>query len=106
MSILISLDFSLLVAGLSVLSGVGSYLQGVREEQLKKGFLDFAAEITLALVVGLAVAFLGQYKQWSETLVCFLVLILSNNGGEAMLKIKRFLNKQIDQRLGSNNNGG
>lgn len=74
---------------LSVLSGVGSYLHGRRTGRLKRGWIDFAAEITLALVVGLIVTYLCEVAEMDRRITMAIVLILSNNGAETYTKLRQ-----------------
>lgn len=105
----ITMEFALLVSALSVLSGIGSYLQGVRENRLKGRFLDFFTEVTLALVVGLATAYTGHSMKLNEAMTCALVLIFSNNGADTVALLKKIFKQLLAHRFGlntnSNNNG-
>ena len=67
---------------LSLLGGVGAYLQGVRDGRIKKGVSNAFTEMTLALVMGLIVLYVGQWQAWPLPLVYVLILVLSNNASE------------------------
>lgn len=83
-------SFALSVLALSILSGVGSYLQGKRLDRLKGGLIDLLTEITLALVVGLVVAYVCESRGVERNLTCALVLILSNNGADSLFLLRQF----------------
>lgn len=87
-------SFVFLVAALSVLCGLGTYLQGRREGRLS-GFLDLFAEITLAVIVGLTVAYIGETQNIAKGYTCAAVLILSNNGSDTINAIRSELIKRL-----------
>lgn len=100
MNLILTADLTLLFSALSILSGVGSYLQGVREKRLAGGSRDFLTEIILALIAGLAFAYLGHSQEWNEAMTCFLVLMVSNNGAETIAIIRKALKQSIQKRFG------
>ncbi|MCG6387484.1 hypothetical protein [Vibrio fluvialis] len=80
--------FASLVLALSFLSGIGSFLQGRREGRLN-GFFDLMAEVTLASIVGLVVAYLGETQGLDRGYTCAFVLVLSNNGSDTLLALRK-----------------
>ena len=88
-------DFLVLVIALSIFSGIGSFLHGKREERLKGGAIDFFTEITLAVVVGLVVAYIGEGQNLERTFTCALVLVLSNNGADAIEIIRKIVRNHL-----------
>lgn len=89
----LELELALLFIVLSLLSGVGGYLQNVRHKTYENSTLHFFAELSMALVSGLFVAFIGIYKSWNPALTCALVLVASNNGADTVAFIKNELKK-------------
>ena len=85
--LIIGRSFGLLVFVLSMLSGFGSYLHNFRRKK-HHGIVDFLAEIILALVVGLTVAYICEYHKIDRAYTCAIVLILSNNASDTMNFIK------------------
>lgn len=79
----LGVELTVSVTLLSLLSGIGSYFHGRRTERLKRGWIDFLAEVTLALVVGLVVTYLCEAAEADRLITMALVLILSNNGAES-----------------------
>lgn len=88
-------SFAFSVLALSILSGVGSYLQGIREQRLAGGFQDFLTELTLALVVGLIVAYMCESEGVEAGYTSAFVLIASNNGADSI----NFIRKLASQTL-------
>lgn len=75
--------------GLSILSGVGVYLHGRREDRLRGGFLDFSTELLIAVTAGLMAYYVGQYRQLDKSIIYFSVLLASNNGQAVLGMAKR-----------------
>lgn len=99
MVILIIEEF-VLVSCLSMVGGIGAYLQGVREEKFKASFLNLLTEITLSLTVGLAIAYIGHSRDWEPAIVCALALILGNNGADTISFLKTLLKEFVTKRFG------
>lgn len=76
------------IALLSVLSGVAVFLQGVREERIKRDWWNFLTEVLVAVISGACAYFAGAYYRWEEPLVYLSVLVASNNGRETVNKGK------------------
>ncbi|QFT40134.1 MULTISPECIES: phage holin family protein [unclassified Vibrio] len=93
--ILFGESFTFSVLALSALSGIGSYLQGRREARLKGGFMDLITEITLALVVGLIVAYVLESHGMERGYTCALVLVASNNGADSLAAIRQLAIKGL-----------
>ncbi|WP_369523040.1 phage holin family protein [Vibrio campbellii] len=84
---------------LSLLSGLGSYLNARRTERLQSGWVSFLAEMTLALTVGLTVTYLCEAKQVDRRVTMALVLILSNNGAETYSKFRQAIGDRFTLML-------
>lgn len=93
--VVITDEFALLVSALSVLSGIGSYLQGCREKRLTSGFQDLVTEVVMAVVVGLIVAYAGNSLDMDKGYLCAAILVFSNNGSESLLWIKQLSRKHL-----------
>lgn len=102
MKFIITLELTILVSVLAILSGVGSYLQGVRENRLKGGVIDFLAEVVLALTVGLGIAYTGHSLQWNEAMTCALVLAFANNGADTLAWAKKLIREYLSRKFGIN----
>lgn len=91
--------FLALVIALSVLSGVGTFLQGKRDKRLTGGLIDFFTEITLAVVVGLTIAHIGEGQNLDRSFTCALVLILSNNGADTLEGMRKIVSSNLNKFL-------
>ncbi|EFH8163230.1 hypothetical protein GI328_23215 [Escherichia coli] len=69
---------------LSLLSGVGGYVNDVRKGSKRGTRLELAADVLMALLVGILTAFLGQWKGLQDELIYGLIVLLSSNGDEVM----------------------
>lgn len=101
-------DLAILFCALSALSGLGSYLQGVRSKRITHGCLNFTTEVVTALIAGMIVAFAGHSFEVNEALTCAVVLVMSNNGADTVAYGKKVIKHIINQRVGmtnQNNNG-
>ncbi|WP_413113359.1 hypothetical protein [Thaumasiovibrio sp. DFM-14] len=100
-----TLDFELtiLLALLSIISGLGSYFQGIRDKRINKGIIGFLAEISLSMCVGVTVGMIGHAFDANPAFTCAGVMILSNNSQETMHTAKQSLFALVGQRLGLNN---
>lgn len=90
---ILNIELTVIVTALSALSGVGSYLHGRREGRLKGGFFDCLTEITLAIVAGLVIAFLGDAYKINPSITFACALVASNNGAEFLALAKTTLHK-------------
>lgn len=91
----LGIELMISVLLLALFSGMGSYFQGVRTTRIKGGFLDFMAEIILAVVVGLIVAYLCESQLIDRRITCALVLIFSNNGADTITKIRSLATSKL-----------
>ncbi len=89
---------------LSLLGGLGSYLQGVREGRFPHNVLNAVTEIVLALSAGLLVMYLGQWQHWPQPLTSVLILLGSNNGGDTFVFLKRTVSQYVTNRFNSDGN--
>ncbi|HHX6016743.1 TPA: phage holin family protein [Escherichia coli] len=69
---------------LSLLSGVGGYVNDVRKGSKRGTRLELAADVLMALLVGILTVFLGQWKGLQDELIYGLIVLLSSNGDEVM----------------------
>ncbi len=92
--------FMSLVAILSVLSGIGSYLQGHREGRLRNGLIDLLTEVIFALIAGLATGYVSEAYEVKRGFTCALVLILSNNATETLGQLKMVLLNRVAKHIG------
>ncbi|CAH0543092.1 phage holin family protein [Vibrio marisflavi] len=83
------------VIGFAILSGVGTFLNRKREGQIKGGFVDFLTEVVLALVVGISVACVADSWDVERGVTCAAVLVLSNNGAESLVSIRKIVINQL-----------
>lgn len=80
------------VLALSLLSGSGVFLHGVRDGRIKGNFLNFITEWVLAVLAGLIAYYVAQHKEWEQSLMYLAVLVASNNGREVTSAFKdRFI---------------
>ncbi len=94
---LIGDNFIASVLALSALSGVGSYLQGRRDNRLTGGLIDAITEVVLALVVGLAVAYLLESYEVKRGYTCAIVLVASNNGADTLSACKSLVMQGLER---------
>ncbi|EPT8338490.1 hypothetical protein ASU80_20595 [Enterobacter hormaechei subsp. xiangfangensis] len=76
-----------LAVPLSIMSGLGGYLCDVRNGSKKTTVLELGADITMAIMVGILTAFIGQWRELPEKLIYGLIILLSSNGDEVMALI-------------------
>lgn len=77
-----------IAALLSLLSGIAVFLQGVREERIKRDWLNFFTELSVAFISGATAYFAAVHYQWEHALLFLSVLLASNNGRETATKGK------------------
>lgn len=82
------IDMLLLAAFFTVISGIGVYLQGVREGKLKKSGWDFFTEIVTAFIGGALAFYFAQSQKVEESLMIFCVIAASNNGRDIIISSK------------------
>lgn len=82
------LEILLLAAFFSVISGIGVFLQGVREGRVKKTFFDFLTEVLTAFIGGSLAFYLAQSKGVEDSLMIFCVIAASNNGRDVIVSAK------------------
>jgi len=87
---------------LSIVGGLGSYLQRVRNEELQKSIFNFITELVLSIITGLAVLYVGQWQVWEPALINALILILTNNGSETITTAKAYLSSFIRSKFNIN----
>lgn len=77
------LDENLLFAVcLSLISGLGVFMNSVREKKHKASVFNFVAECVQALTAGLATFFLVKWLGWDESILFAAVLLCGNNSKE------------------------
>ncbi len=84
---------------LAIIGGLGSFMQGCRNGDLKRTFFNFFTELILAVIAGLAILNLGQWQEWQPGLINALILILTNNGGDTLATAKAMLANFIKRKL-------
>lgn len=99
LAIIITADFISALL-LSLLGGIGSYLHGYRNNDFKHSFLNLFTELVLATTTGLAIMYIGQWKELSPALVSVLILMLTNNGSESILLLRGIFTKTIQKIFG------
>jgi len=77
------LDETLLYAiCLSLVSGLGVFMNGVRGQKHKASIFDFIAECVNALTAGLVTFFLVKWLGWDESFLYAAILLCGNNAKE------------------------
>jgi hypothetical protein len=94
-------EFLVVVIAFSLLSGVGAYFQGSREERHKGSYIDFFAESILAVVAGLVAAYSGESLELHRGLTLAIVLIVSNNGSDVLEVLKSTAINRVKSMLKS-----
>ncbi|HCD8986603.1 TPA: holin [Citrobacter freundii] len=85
---------------LSLLSGIGVFLHGVREERIKASSLNLLTELVLAVLAGLIAYYIARHKAWDDSLLYLAVLVVSNNGREVSTALKNRLIDTIQYLFG------
>jgi hypothetical protein len=85
---------------LSLLSGIGVFLHGVREERIKASSLNLLTELVLAVLAGLTAYYIARHKAWDDSLLYLAVLVVSNNGREVSTALKNRLIDTIQYLFG------
>lgn len=85
---------------LSLLSGTGVFLHGVREGRIKANALNLITEWVLAVLAGLTAYYVAKHKEWEDSLLFLAVLVSSNNGREVTTAIKNRLINAIQLLFG------
>lgn len=98
-----NVEFAVIIA-LSLLGGVGSYLQQCRAGELERTSFNMMTELTLALTGGLTIAYICHWQGFSPALTDAAVLLFANNGGETMHKLKQIALSAITNRVSAANN--
>lgn len=96
---LFSIETAATACVLALVGGVGSYLQGCRDKRIERGFFSASTEISLALTAGLAMMYLGLWREFHPAMTNFLILILTNNGGDSISKLKGMLLTFVTAKL-------
>lgn len=88
----------LIVFAVSVLSGVGSFLQQRRTQRQKHDgwFIELISELVLACTAGLAALFVGLWQEFPIPLTCLLALITASNGAYFIELGKKILTNKIN----------
>ncbi|MGL4835333.1 MAG: phage holin family protein [Shewanella sp.] len=85
---------------LAVVSGLASYVNGVRTKQFEPSLLAFAGEMASSIVAGLTVMFLGAWQDYPQALTCLVALAAANNGKEFMGLITQVIKHKINSIIG------
>ena len=73
---------------LSLLSGISAYLQGCKDDRIKRGWLFLLAELSVSCVVGLAVMYFGTWREFHEVLICGAILVSAYRASDSIEKTK------------------
>lgn len=96
----------LVAVALALIGGVGSFLQSCRTGEGERTLFNFITEIVLAVITGLALSYLGTWLKWEPALTNTLVLLLTNNSGDTLMRGKLLLFSVLKHRLNSGNKNG
>lgn len=91
---------------LSLLSGTGVFLLGVREYRIRASVLNFVTELVLALITGLTAFFFARQQGLDEIVVYLAVLVASNNWREISTVLKDRLIAALNGVFGSKGGSG
>jgi len=91
---------------LSLLSGTGVFLLGVREYRIKPNVFNFTTELVLALITGLTAYFFARQQGLDEIVIYLAVLVASNNWRELSTVFKERLIAAINGVFGSKGGSG
>ncbi|EPK7688530.1 TPA: phage holin family protein [Serratia marcescens] len=73
---------------LSALGGLAVFLQGVREERIKRDWFNLFTELVISFVSGATAYYSAEHLRWEEPLLLLAVLVASNNGRETVTVAK------------------
>ncbi|PHM39093.1 hypothetical protein Xmau_02997 [Xenorhabdus mauleonii] len=90
-----------LAIAFSVFSGIGVYLQGIREKRISGHAMDLLTELIMSVSAGLVAYYLAQHQQWDDPLMFIAVIGASNNGQELLTGIRNKLVQLFDYAFGS-----
>ncbi len=85
---LLDLGMTSTAIALSLLSGMSAYLQGCKDDRIKRGWLFLFAEVSVSCVVGLAVMYFGTWREFHEALICGAILVSAYRASDSIEKIK------------------
>jgi hypothetical protein len=91
---------------LALIGGVGSFLQSCRTGEGERTLFNFMTEIVLAIITGLALLYLGTWLKWEPALINTLVLLLTNNSSDTLIRGKLLLFSVLKHKLNSGNKNG
>ncbi|MCG7545423.1 MULTISPECIES: phage holin family protein [Pseudoalteromonas] len=88
----------LLVVGVSMLSGAGTFLHQRRKQRQKRSgwLVELLSELVMAQTAGLAALFLGWWQELPTPLTCLIAMIAASNGASFMDLGRKVLAKRID----------
>lgn len=101
------LDETLLYAiSLSLLSGLGVFISGIREQKHKASIFNFVAECVHALTAGLVTFFLVKWLGWDESFLFAAILLCGNNSKEFLAVAgKKMMGMVLNAARGDSNDG-
>ncbi|MGL6122400.1 MAG: phage holin family protein [Shewanella sp.] len=91
---------ALIVLVLAVVSGLASYVNGLRTKQFEPSFLAFIGEMASSVVAGLTVLFFGAWQNYPPALTCLVALAAANNGKEVMALVTQVIKHKIKSIMG------
>lgn len=90
---------------LSLLSGTGVFLHGVREKRIPASIFNLVTEWVMALIAGITGFYIARNQGWEDSLLYIVVLISSNNGREVTDAVKTRFIAVLNGLMGGNKNG-
>lgn len=90
---------------LSLLSGTGVFLHGVREKRISASLFNLITEWVMALIAGVTGFYVARNQGWEDSLMFIAVLVASNNGREVSTAIKTKFITVLTAMMGSNKGG-
>lgn len=87
------------VAALAILSGVGSFMQHVRENKADANAFNFIYELIVSLSASLCMYFLGEWQSLPKPLICLASLIAASNGGWFMQQARLTLINKLNSKV-------
>lgn len=90
---------------LSLLSGTGVFLHGVREKRIPASCFNLITEWVMALTAGVTGFYIARNQGWEDSLLYIVVLVSSNNGREVTDAVKTKFIALLDGVMGSNRGG-
>lgn len=91
---------------LSLLSGTGVFLHGVRDQRIPASIFNLISEWVFALIAGFVGFYIAKHKGWDDYLLYIVVLISANNSREVTETVKTKFISILQAVMGGGKNGG